>query len=176
LVDIIKVMGDRSEIRRTQFPSGDYFLGILEHDFIYRGMFFRRKDFLNIGMYDESMRYREDWDLNIRMFERKKAFAYVNEPLYLYTWRDGSITTGNRAKVLDYTAKVLRKHHKRLADAGSAAVAKIYAANSWDLAREYLYSTRDYKRALMCARESIAYDCNLGRLMHPLSLENGRIR
>lgn len=168
LIDIEKVKGGLREVRRTALPAGDLLLGVLREDFICRGMFFRRKDFVEIGMYDESMRYREDWDLNIRMFENHKNFVYLDKALYLYTWREGSITTSKRSRVLTYTERLLHKHHRRLADAGDAVVAKIYASNMWGLARDYLYCARDYKRCLACARESLAYDLSLGRMLHPI--------
>jgi glycosyltransferase involved in cell wall biosynthesis len=168
LIDILKV-GDRlREVRPTVIPDGDLHLESLREDFIRRAMFFRRTAFIDIGMYDEDMRYREDWDLNIRMLERRAPFAYVGEPLYLYTWREGSITTGNHAKLLYYTRQVLRKHHKRLADAGDRRAAKLYAYNMWDLARRYVYLVRDYRQGLACMRESLAYDLDLGRLFHPI--------
>ena len=168
LIDILKVGSQLHEVRRTVIPDGDLHLEILRDDFVRRGMFFRRKTFVAVGMYDERMRYREDWDINIRMFERREPFAYIGQPLYVYTWREGSITTGNHAKLLYYTEQVLRKHHKRLADAGDRRVAKIYAYNMWDLGRRYFYLVRDYKQAVACMRESLAYDLNLGRMLHPL--------
>jgi len=168
LIDILKV-GDRlHEVRPTVIPDGDLHLEILREDFIRRAMFFRRSAFVEVGMYDEDMHNREDWDINIRMFERRAPFVYVAQPLYLYRWRGGSITTGNQAKLLRYAEKILRKHHKRLADAGDRRVAKLYAYNMWDLARRYIYLVRDYRQGFACMRESIAYDLNFGRLLHPL--------
>ena len=168
LIDIVKV-GDRlREVRPTVIPDGDLHLEILREDFIRRAMFFRRAAFLDVGMYDEDMRNREDWDINIRMFERRAPFAYVGQPLYFYTWREGSITTSNHAKLLHYTEKILRKHHKRLADAGDDRVAKLYAYNMWDLARRHIYLVHGYRHGFACMRESLAYDLDLGRLLHPL--------
>jgi glycosyltransferase involved in cell wall biosynthesis len=168
LVDILKVNGERRQVQRTMLPSGDLLHGILREDFIRRGMFFRRQQFFDVGLYDESMRYREDWEINIRMFEADQPFIYLAEPLYLYSWREGSITTGNRAKVLDYSTQVLRKHHKRLADRGDHDAAKLYASNLWDLARQYFYELHDYRRALACVRESVVYDPSLVRVFHPV--------
>ncbi len=168
LIDILKVLGEKKEIRRTTVPAGDLFHEILRNDFIRRAMFFKRQDFFDVGMYDEAMRYREDWELNIRMFGKQKPFAYIGRPLYWYTWREGSITTGNRGKVLVYTEMVLRKHHKRLADAGDRTAAKLYAKNMWDLGRAYFSEQRNTKRAAACVRESLAYDFNARRLFHPV--------
>jgi len=166
MIDIVKVRGPLREIRRTVIPAGDRFLGILKEDFPCRAMFFRRKDFLDVGMYDEDIRYREDWDLNIRMFGAGKPFIYIDQPLYLYTWREDSMTTGNRAGMLAYTERILKKHHKRLADAGAAPATTIYAHNTWRLARRYSYATKNYGGALKCVTDSLGYDFNLRRLFH----------
>lgn len=168
VIDLLKVRGNGNEIQRSEIPEKDKFYAILADDYIRRGMFFRREAFLAAGMYDEEMKNREDWDLNIRLLEFGQDFVYVPEPLYLYSWRDGSITTGSPAKMLFYTEKLLRKHHKRLADGGDRRAAKTYAANMWDLARRYFYSMRDVKKSLACCRESLAYDMNAGRVFHPV--------
>ena len=168
LIDILKVKADGNEIRRTEIPSGNLFYGILQDDFICRGMFFRRQDFFDVGMYDESMRNREDWELNIRMFECGNSFSYIAEPLYLYSWREGSITTGNKPGMLHHTEKILHKHHKRLADNGDRVAASLYALNMWGLARNYFYRVKNYSRTLVCIKESLAYDPNPARFLHPL--------
>ena len=168
LVDIFKRKPGGDEIRRTQIPQGDLYYGILQDDFIRRGMFLRRDAFLFVGMYDEAMKYREDWDLNIRMFAARMPYSYIAEPLYLYTWREGSITTSKRARVLDFTRMLLRKHHKTLADAGDQRVARMYSQLMWGLARNYFYEARDYRSALRCALESLNYDFSMTRLLHPM--------
>lgn len=168
LIDILKVRAKGSEIHRTTMPPADLFHAILSEDFIRRGMFFRRADFVSAGMYDENMRYREDWEINIRMFEAGRPVVYLPQPLYHYHYREGSITTGNKPGVLHYTGKILRKHHKRLADAGNDTVAKIYAANIWDLGRKYFYTLGDYKNAFACIRESLIYDPDIKRILHPV--------
>jgi len=168
LVSIFKAEGGSRSVQRTCVPAGDCFYGILGEDFIRRGIFFRRCEFLDVGMYDESLPIREDWDMNIRMFEKRKPFSFIDQPLYVYTSRPGSLTKTGQTRVLSCTERVLRKHHKRLADGGDHEAAKLYAANMWDLARQYFYSVRNYPRALACMRESLAYDASLARVFHPL--------
>lgn len=168
VMDILKVRSGTQEIQRSAIPAGDLFYGILRDDFIRRAMFFRREDFIAVGMYDETMKNREDWDINIRMLESRRSFVYIPEPLYFYRWREGSITTGPSEKMLDYTRALLRKHHKRLADSGDIQAARIYAANMWDLARRYFYQKRNFRKASACVWESLAYDRNPKRLFHPL--------
>jgi len=175
VIDLLKVFRSGSQIQKTQVPEGDLFYGILRDDFIRRGMFLRRDEFMAVGMYDAEMRNREDWDLNIRMLEAGKQFVYIPEPLYHYSWREGSITTGNIPKVLFYTQMLLRKHHKRLADAGDRQAARIYAEQLWQMARNYGYRTRNLGKALRCIAESLAYDLSIRRLVHPVIHHFGRI-
>jgi len=167
LIDPVRIRLDHTAVRRTTIPQGDLLLGILKDDFVGRCMFFRRTDFIEVGMFDETLRCLEDWDINIRMFEQQKPFAYLDLPVYTYIWRQGSLITDQR-KMAAHTEQMLRKNHKRLADGGDREVAKIYAQAMWDLARRYWYGVRDYKRALACVGESLAYDFSLTRLLHPL--------
>ena len=174
-VGVMKLEGEKRTIRHPTKPAGDLFLAILKDDFITRSPFYPREEFFGIGMYDEEMRNREDWDLNIRMIESGKPFAVVDEPLYFYSRTEGSITTGNRRKLHGYTEKLLRKHHKRLADMGSKEIARIYAKNMWDLARSYAYEVHDLHESLRCAMESLRYDLSIGRLLHPIVHGFGRV-
>jgi glycosyltransferase involved in cell wall biosynthesis len=168
LVDVLKAHADREEVHRIELPERNLLYGILENDFVCRGMFFRYEHFVKVGMYDESIRNREDWDLNIRMIEMGMCFCYVREPLYIYIWRSGSITTGNVRRLLGYTRSVMRKHHKRLADTGDRIAAQIYAYNMWDLGRRYWYECGDCWSALACIYESQRYEFNVSRLLHPI--------
>jgi glycosyltransferase involved in cell wall biosynthesis len=168
IVDVVKIIGDDRIIRCSQFPSGDLLLGILEKDFVTRSPFYVRSEFLASGMFDEDLAVREDWDINIRMIERGRPFTYINEPLYIYARTEGSLMTGNLRRILTCTEKVLRKHHKKLADSGKTQIASIYASNMWDLAHRFFYDARDFRKAFRCVRESMRYDLSLYRLVHPI--------
>lgn len=166
ITDILRVTDGTRVVRRPKFPSNAT-KGILRKDFITRAPFFRAREFFEIGMFDENLRAREDWDINIRAMLGGLRFAYVDEPVYIYHARDGSLSR-DTAKMLIHSERILRKHHKYLADAGDREIAGIYAENMWDLARRFVYSTGDIRRALACARESLAYDRNFARVLHPL--------
>ena len=168
LTDILKRRPERDSVERSQIPRSDFMMAILRDDFIRRGMFFRRSSLVAVGMYDETMRYREDWDLNIRMFLHGEPFVYVPKPLYLYSWREGSITTGSRGRMLNYTEKLLRKHHKRLADADQPGMRALYSSLMWGLSRNYWYEAKDHAHAVRCALESLRYDLRPARILHPL--------
>ena len=168
IVDILKFWHGFQEIQRSAIPSGDLLLSILADDFIRRGMFFRTSALRRAGLWDASMKNREDWDLNIRMIEGEFPFVYVPQPLYLYRKRPGSITTGSPEKMLRYTEELLRKHHCRLAKGGNPQFKRIYSANMWRLARCYAYQLSSWRSVARCAVESIRYDFDLKRLLHPI--------
>jgi glycosyltransferase involved in cell wall biosynthesis len=166
-VGVLKLEGKNKTIRHPLLPEGDLLLAILEDDFITRSPFYPRKDFFEIGMYDEEIRMREDWDINIRMIAAGKPFVLLDEPLYLYTRTEGSITTSSLHKLFFFTEKLLRKHHKTLADGGNKDIARLYAKNMWSLAHRYFYEADDYRETLRCVGESMRYDLSFYRLFHP---------
>jgi glycosyltransferase involved in cell wall biosynthesis len=149
-------------------PPGNLLLAILDDDYIARCPCVRRADFFEIGMYDEAMQMREDWDINIRLIAAGKPHICIPEPLYHYSRTEGSITTGSRLRVLRYTDQLLRKHHKARADAGDSAVARIYARNQWVQARLYWYEFHSVRDTLRCVLESLRYDFRWRRLIQPL--------
>jgi glycosyltransferase involved in cell wall biosynthesis len=176
VTDILRLTGADQTVVRSAIPARADLYAILKDDFIRRGMFFRKTEFMAIGMYDEDMKIREDWDLNIRMISAGRDFAYVPLPLYLYTMREGSITTANFDLKFAFTEKLLRKHHKTLADLGDRRAAAIYAELMWELGRRHVYATRNFARASSCVKESISYDFNLPRLVHPIVHYLGKVR
>jgi glycosyltransferase involved in cell wall biosynthesis len=167
-VGLLKISGESRVVRHPSLPAGDLHLAILSDDFITRSPFYPRQEFFSIGMFDVDIKGREDWDINVRMILADRPLTLIDEPLYEYTRTEGSLTTGNRRSWHINTEKLLRKHHKRMADAGNKEVGQIYARNMWQLARLYFYETRDPWQAMRCAWESLRYDMNLYRLVHPL--------
>jgi len=166
-VGVLKLEGENKIIRHPRLPEGDLLLAILEDDFITRSPFYPRKEFFGIGMYDEEIRMREDWDINIRMIAAGRPFALLDEPLYLYTRTPGSITTSNRDVLHSYTEKLLRKHHKTLADAGNREVSRVYARNMWNLGAQYYRELKSYRGCFHCVSESLRYDMSPRRLLRP---------
>jgi glycosyltransferase involved in cell wall biosynthesis len=153
------------EIVQTRLPD-DAFRHLLAHDFIARAPFFRRDAFNAIGMYDELMLAREDWDINIRAMEHGLPFILEETPLYIYQVAPTGISRNSR-KMLTYTERILNKHHRRLA-AHDPQVRRILADSFWDLARRWLYQVRDYRRAFVCAAKSIMWDRSPVRLIRAL--------
>jgi glycosyltransferase involved in cell wall biosynthesis len=159
--------GTREEVYESSLPSEKVEMAILAEDFIRRAPFFRKKSLFDIGLYDEEMRIREDWDINIRMILAGKPFSYIPEPLYIYKIRSNSLIKSKYRKKYDFTLKLLRKHHKRLADEGDKEVARIYAAKLWRLGESYLTDVNAVGASVSCILESMKYDFSIKRLLHP---------
>jgi len=166
VTDVLSFRNKIQDVINCEIPE-DIFYGILENDFVTRGFFFRRQSLMAIGGYDETLRTREDWDLNIRMIRNREEFRYVSRPLYSYYFRQGSLTS-KKSTVLDDTLRVLRKHHKSLADKGDSLAARIYSQQLWELGRRYFYSQRNVIRGGFCIVQSVAYDRNMSRVGHAL--------
>src|SRR4030043_683400 len=85
IIDILRIentgSGIKKEIYRSNIPKENLDKGILVDDFIRRAPFFRKRILFEIGLYDEDMCIREDWDINIRMILGGKRFSYIPEPL-----------------------------------------------------------------------------------------------
>jgi glycosyltransferase involved in cell wall biosynthesis len=171
IIDILRIenteFGVKEEIYRSNIPKEDLEKGILTDDFIRSAPFFRKTSLLEIGLYDENMRIREDWDINIRMILNGKTFSYIPEPLYIYKIRSNSLIKSRYKKKYDYTHKLLKKHHKKLADEGNKDIAKIYAQNLWRLGEAYLSDLHALRSCLTCVIESMKYDFSIKRLVHP---------
>jgi glycosyltransferase involved in cell wall biosynthesis len=171
LMDILRMETTRleikEEIQRCDIPESGLEAHILADDFIRRAPFFRKRSLFEVGLYDEDMRIREDYDINIRMILAGKRFSYTPEPLYIYKIRSNSLVKTKYKKKYDYALKLFKKHSKRIADDGNNDVAKIYANNLWRLGKNYLTDVHDIKSFLFCMGESLRYDFSISRLLHP---------
>lgn len=167
--DVVRFNESFREAQASPIPAdGEYLAGILTDNFVERGMFFRREVFARVGPWPEHLRTREDWELFIRLIEKREPFAYVAEPLYLYRRREGSLTKGATLPVMRDTLHVLRTHHLRLARQGNRTAARIFAAHAWGLARRFVYEHRQWGDGLWCAWHSMRQDFRWQRILHPI--------
>jgi glycosyltransferase involved in cell wall biosynthesis len=67
--------------------------------------FVERAWFLDVGGFDESLKYCMDYDLWFRLFERGDP-AHVPHVLAVFRAHDGSVSTANRRKVLEEELRV----------------------------------------------------------------------
>lgn len=75
------------------------------------GIMFRKDLLLDIGLYDESFRAREEEDLRIR-FLKKYSIHNIILPLYRYRMHDANLTK-NQDEMLNAAKKLNRKHKNK---------------------------------------------------------------
>lgn len=75
------------------------------------GIMFRKDFLIDVGLYDESFRAREEEDLRIR-FLKKYNIYHVILPLYRYR-RHGENLTDNKKEMDKYKSKLDKKHKDR---------------------------------------------------------------
>lgn len=74
------------------------------------GVMFRTDRLIDIGLYDENFKMREDEDLRIR-FEKNHLIKNIELPLYRYRKHDNNMTN-NRLEMEKYK-KILKKKHSK---------------------------------------------------------------
>jgi glycosyltransferase involved in cell wall biosynthesis len=72
------------------------------------GIMFRKRQIVEIGMYDEKFLCREEQDLRIR-FEKKYTIRRLELPLYRYRRHEGNLT--NNAEAMESHRQVLIRKH-----------------------------------------------------------------
>ncbi len=164
VVDIVRVYPDRDEFRAAAVPAGDPVFAMLEENYVQRCGFFFRQTLLDVGLFDESYRIFEDWDLFIRLSLAGIKAAYAPGPWYRYFVRGDSITRDHRLLV-ESRERLIRKHHRRLALTGEPEMRKLYAHLLWKLAREYHYVLGRSGKAILLLAESVRWHSAPRRLL-----------
>ena len=76
------------------------------------GIMFKKKDLIEIGLYDETFHYNEERELRIR-FEKKFKIHRLELPLYRYRKHEKNMT--NNKEVLDiYNNKLINKYQNKI--------------------------------------------------------------
>jgi glycosyltransferase involved in cell wall biosynthesis len=164
VVDVVRVYPDRDEFRSSLVPAGDPVFAILEENYVQRWGFLLRQALLDIGLFDESYRIFEDWDLFIRLSLAGIEAAHAPGPWYRYVVRGESITRDHRLLV-ESRERLIRKHHRRLARTGGSEMRKLYAHQLWKLAREYHYALGRPGKAFRLLAESLRWHVAPGKLL-----------
>lgn len=79
------------------FPVEDQRAGILEHCFMHSCAAVRRVRFWEVGGFDESVDFADDWDCWLRLIFAGSRVGLVDEPLALYRFHAGAMSA-NRAR------------------------------------------------------------------------------
>jgi len=87
----------------------------------------RAKCFQEVGCFDETIRYAEDWDMWLRILKHYEC-KIINEPLVSVRVNGVSITTEFSEENIDYWRRVIEKHR---VDTSSVALFTIRKRWSW---------------------------------------------
>lgn len=155
--DVLRVYPEHSELRVGAPSPGDPLQAILERNYVEGGGLFRRPALVEAGLFDESMRACEDWDLYIRLIERGFLSTYVPGASYRYVMRGDSITRNELALVRSFE-HLIRKHHAPRARTGHPVFRRLYAHHLWKIARMYFYVLHMRGKALSCVLEALVND------------------
>ena len=103
---------------------GDLTRALLREPYVVKGGFscllFRRDAALAVGGFDESLKMREDYEMQLRMSLAGHAFDFVDEPLVRYRADGGdSLSRKSRRRVWGIL-QVYRKHRRHFDAAGGA--------------------------------------------------------
>lgn len=98
---VVEENGETLDIHRIPFYK-DHFRNILRSDYMGSGsgMIYKRSVFDKVGLFDESLKTGQDWEMRIRIL-KIYDFAFANEPLFRYYIHRKSIT-----ETIDYMSKI----------------------------------------------------------------------
>jgi len=99
------IVANGVEVRRVydqswRFEVEDQRRTILQRNFVFGLAAVRRRQLLQHGGFDESIRWTTDWDLWLRMILAGASAGCVDEPLALYRLRETSLTAQRRDLLL----------------------------------------------------------------------------
>lgn len=94
--------------RKAAFPSGNQRMGIIRDNLLPGSAAIRRRQLIDIGGYDETMRVAEDYDMSARLIFAGARAGLLLEPLLVYRLRLESLSH-NRVWALEGRIAVLTK-------------------------------------------------------------------
>lgn len=102
------VSTDRFFGSKKPFPTKEFPQEIVRRNFMFVAVFARRSLYDQVGLFDESLRAVEDYDMWLRFISEGAQPALIDEPLAYYRMREGSLTT-DRTHIADSLYAVLEK-------------------------------------------------------------------
>ena len=117
------------------FEVDDQRRAILQRNFVFGLAAVRRERLLEVGGFDETIRWTTDWDCWARLILGGSAAGAVAEPLALYRLRESSLSA-DRAKLVGGRVQTLSKasRHPSLTEAERGVVAASLATERRELA------------------------------------------
>jgi len=164
--EIKRSFGDSSKINKVS----NTFAELLKKNFIGSPTGIIKADcFKVIGLFDEILNEKEDWDLWIRIAEAEYLIRATTEPLYIY--RKFESRANDKKRFLGHvkgTYRVIEKY-KKSAIENHSIPSDLYATIFWDLARIALYKCKNILWFIICLYKSMQYDFSFKRIINSLS-------
>lgn len=160
-----KIKTENLDYDWIQQPSNELFL-----DFMKKGSIggphkaiFRREVFIQVGLFDTSLKVYEDLDFWIRVAMADLKWGHISFPLVeCYRANHGTLFTSNSEINQDCRVAVLRKY-KKAAIAQSLEMKKELGGQLYNFGKNYLVDHNSYKKAFQCFLESFFIDPSLTR-------------
>jgi glycosyltransferase involved in cell wall biosynthesis len=100
---------------RFELSTQGQFAAALQENFIFGQVVLPRGILDRVGLFDEALRYNEDWDLWLRCLAAGYRAVLVPEPLAVYrVGRPGSLTRQRTLRKAHDCRRILMKHRDRL--------------------------------------------------------------
>lgn len=100
------------EIWKPQNKENDFILRTsFIKNYIFGNLIFRKNIFEKVGLYDEKIKIREDFDMWIRLVKDGYNFQFVYEPLYIIHLHSNQISSStNRLEIIKIENYLFRKY------------------------------------------------------------------
>ena len=105
---------NRTQYRFIKMHQGDFatYLARGRHGILLASMMFSKSEAQSVGLYDSSLRVREDTDFALKMFEKGSRFVGIPKPLYGYRFVPHSLTAVGGKESYRILYDVIVKHSK----------------------------------------------------------------
>lgn len=112
---IVYSRADLFENEQREWDLGEFSMGkMLQKNMIFSAAVFRKEDWERVGGYCEELKQLEDWDLWLSLLELRPQVIQLDEILFHYRQRKGSISLSNQSEppevVLERYHKILMRH------------------------------------------------------------------
>ena len=144
---------NKEEVSKPQNTDNEYILRTsLVHNYIFGNLVVRQGFFQKVGMYDESIKIREDFDMWVRLLEAGYKFDFVYKPLYItykHKGQSSHIDFYNNSKIAEYLLAKHRKIYERYPKEHSEAirvcgVLQLLAGNHLEARKSFLRAIKTY--------------------------------
>lgn len=120
----------------------------------------------NIGFFDVSSRFSEDWDLFLRTEEAGYRGGFIDEPQVIYNFSPLGITKSKTFDVLkDHI--LLARRHAEILGINKPYVRTSYSDFCWQAGRTFLVM-KYHRAAVDCFLKSLRFDFRMLKIINPI--------